>query len=270
MARELLPAIMPGLIGVFLAALLASIMSSCDAFMVSSSGLFTQNFYRRYIKRDKPEGHYVTVGRIASFVIVCASIYFAFLFKDVPTALEWFFKVQAMMGAAFWLGLFWRGTTVAGAWAGTLVAVFITAFTSDIMLFETAEKSYYLWQFNAMFAEKLPEAMIWGGKFRLSFQLFFSLAGAFGTCILVSLVTPRVPKERLDRVFACLRTPIQPNEPHLEPFTLPPGVTPPEPKKLIDHPDFEIPVPTKEAVIGFLSFAAIVVALVGFVYWLFS
>ena len=35
----------------FLAALVASLQSSCDAFLVSCSALFTQNFYRRWLVR---------------------------------------------------------------------------------------------------------------------------------------------------------------------------------------------------------------------------
>ena len=98
-AKELLPTISVGLIGVFLAALLASIMSSCDAFMVSCSGLFTQNFYRRHLVQDRDEKHYVLVGRVAAFIIVSAGMTIAYLIEDVPTFLEWFFKIQALMGA---------------------------------------------------------------------------------------------------------------------------------------------------------------------------
>ena len=45
-ARAFLPEIMPGLLGVFLASLLAAVMSSCDSFMISSAGLFTENIYK--------------------------------------------------------------------------------------------------------------------------------------------------------------------------------------------------------------------------------
>ena len=61
-ARAFLPAVMPGLLGIFLASLLASVMSSCDAFMISSSGLFTENIYKP-LRPGQPEKHYVTVGR---------------------------------------------------------------------------------------------------------------------------------------------------------------------------------------------------------------
>ncbi len=255
-AQRLLPAIMPGLVGIFLAALVASLQSSCDAFMVSCSALFTQNFYRRWMVRDKPDRHYVFVGRISSLVVVCAAVTFSFLVTDVPSGLVWFFKLQALMGAAFWLGLFWRRTTVAGAWAATLVGFAILFFTS-------------LPQFHAWAVEHLPDNMIWDGRFRDSWQIAAYLSGAFLSGILVSLITPRVDKAKLDQLYACLRTPVQPGETHQErPFTLPPNVEVPPARKLINHPDFEIAAPSRLSVYGFLFFWAWVVLLIGFVYWM--
>ena len=55
-AREFLPAILPGLLGVFLAALLAAVMSSCDSFMIAASALFTENIYRKARPNRPPEG----------------------------------------------------------------------------------------------------------------------------------------------------------------------------------------------------------------------
>jgi hypothetical protein len=86
--------------------------------------------------------------------------------------------------------------------------------------------------------------------------------------IVVSLFTRRTPTQRLDRFYACLRTPIGPDEPEAEPFTLPEGVEPADRRMLIDHPDFEIPRPTLVGVVGFLAAWAGVGLLIGTVYWI--
>lgn len=254
-ARDLLPTIMPGLVGIFLAALLASIMSSCDAFMVSCSGLFTQNFWRRYIVTNAPESHYVWVGRIASVAVVAGGLAFAFMVPDVPTGLEWFFRIQAMMGAAFWLGLFWRRTTVIGVWCATFAALFVMIITT-------------LPQMQSWYVANLPDFMIWDDELRISWSIFFYLIIGFGTGIAASLVTPRVPEHKLEKFYGALRTPVSGEEPHLGPFELPEGVIPPPSRKLINHPDLEIPVPTKVGMAGFAIFWAWVLALIGFVYWM--
>jgi SSS family transporter len=256
-ARDLLPAVMPGLLGLFLAALLASVMSSCDAFMVSCSGLFTQNFYRRWIARDKDEKHYVWVGRFAALAVVLGGLAFAFSVSSVPKGLLIFFKLQAIMGPAFWLGLFWRRTTSAGAWAATLVCI-------ALILYFNLSTSIHGWA-----VAHLPEYMVWEGKFRESWQIFCILAGGFSTGILVSLVTPRVAKKKLDRVYTCIATPVLPGEPHgTGAFVLPEGVKPHTPRKIIDHPDFEIYWPSKVSLIGFAILWGWVFALIGFVYWM--
>ncbi|MCP4639398.1 MAG: sodium:solute symporter family protein [bacterium] len=255
MANELLPKVANGLIGVFLASLLASVMSSCDAFMVSSSGIFTQNLYRRYIVPGKPDTHYVLVGRIVSVVLVAGSLLFAFTVKSVPSGLEMFWKVSAMMGAGFWVGLFWRRATPHAVWASTLTA-FAVFIITEMAWFDT-------WA-----VANLPEWMIWAGEFRVCWQMAFYLTAAFTSCIVVSLFTPRVAKEKLDRFYGCLRTPVGRDEPHLEPFTLPEGVVPPAPRKLINLPDLEIPMPTWVGMGGFAFFWFMVWFMIKFVGWL--
>jgi SSS family transporter len=257
MANDLLPQIMPGLVGIFLASLLASVMSSCDAFMVSTSGLFTQNLYRRFFVPNEDEAHYVKVGRIASLVIVAISLFYAYTLKDVVSGLELFWKISALMGAAFWVGLFWRGATTAGAWAGTFVgfAVFLVTELDFI-------------GFDAWAVANLPDYMIWDDAFRVSWQMASYLTASFATIIIVSLFTKRVSQEQLDRFYGCVHTPIGEDEPHLKPFTLPPGVEPTTPKKLIPHKDIEIPFPTAVGLGGFLFFWLLVGLMVGFVFWL--
>lgn len=259
-AKDLLPTIMPGLIGLFLAALLASIMSSCDAFMVSSSGLFTQNFYRRHFIKDHSEEHYVKVGRLASVVIVASGMAIAFTVSNVPAGLVWFFKIQALMGPAFWLGLFWRRTTVAGAWAGTLLGLLVMYCVAQPWM---VDKVPAFMHYVKGSGEEAVTIIAQG------WQILLYLGTSFLSTIVVSLVSPRVPKEQLDQLFDCIRTPVEEGEEHMAtPFTLPDGKEAATPSKIINHPDVEIYVPTKQSVVGFAFFWACVGGLIGFVYWL--
>ena len=263
MAHDLLPRIGPGLIGLFIASMLASVMSTCDSLMVVASALFTENIYRKFLAIDKADKHYTLIGRIASAVIVLCGILFAFSLESVVQGLEIFWMVSAMMGIAFWIGLFWRRATVGGAWAATLTSFSLLLFTSRI-----AFGDYVLWDFNAHFADKLPAFMLWEDKLYLPWQMIIYLSAGFVVLVVVSLLTRRAPAENLNRFYACLRTPIGPDEPETEPFTLPPGVEPTEREILIDHPDFEIPRPTMVGIFGFLAAWAGVALLIGAVYWI--
>jgi len=263
MARDLLPQIAPGLIGLFIASMLASVMSTCDALMVVASALFTENIYKKFLVPARVDKHYTLVGRITSALIVLFGILFAFSLESVVQGLEIFWMVSAMMGISFWVGLFWRRATVAGAWAATLVSFGMLVFTSRI-----AFGDYVLWDFNTHLARKLPAFMLWENELYLPWQMIIYLSIGFFVLILVSLLTRRVAVEKLDRFYACLRTPIGADEPEAEPFTLPEGVQPGPRKVLIDHPDFEIPRPTAVGIFGFLAAWVGVGLLIGAVYWI--
>ncbi len=263
MARDLLPKIGPGLIGLFLASMLASVMSTCDSLMVVASALFTKNIYRKFLVPAEADKHYTLVGRIASVAIVFFGILFAFSLESVVEGLEIFWMVSAMMGIAFWVGLFWRRVTVAGAWAATLTSFAALLFTSKI-----AFGKYVLWDFNAQLAENLPAFMLWEDKLYLPWQMIIYLSIGLVVLVVVSLFTQRVATERLDRLYACLRTPIGADEPEAEPFTLPSGVQAGRRKVLIDHPDFEIPRPTAVGILGFAAAWVGVGLLVAAVYWI--
>lgn len=253
----------PGLIGLFIASLLASVMSTCDSLMVVASALFTENIYKKFFVVGKADRHYTLIGRIVSALVVFLGIFVAFNLESVVKGLEFYWMLSALMGIAFWIGLYWRRATVAGAWAATLTSLGAFIFTSKIPLGD-----YVLWDFDAHFADKLPAFMLWEGKLYLPWQMVIYLSAGFVVLVVVSLFTKKVPAENLERFYACLRTPIGPDEPETEPFTLPAGVEPAPRKTLISHPDFEIPRPTMIGIFGFLAAWAGVALLIGAVYWI--
>jgi len=51
-------------------------------------------------------------------LVVAGGVAFAFWVPSVVKALEIWFMIAPMMGLVFWIGLFWRRMTVAGAWVG--------------------------------------------------------------------------------------------------------------------------------------------------------
>jgi Na+/proline symporter len=260
MARDLLPTIAPGLIGLFIASMLAAVMSSCDSFMIVSSGLFTENIYKPFLAPGKSEKHYVTVGRVVAALVVAGGVFFYSQLSSVITGLEIFWKMMAMMGIAFWVGLVWRRATVAGAWTSTLTAFAVLLFTSRIDLIG--------WDFNATCAAALPDFMLWEGNLSLPWQMILYLSAGLATIIGVSLVTKPVARDKLDRVYECLRTPVVEDEPEVAPFTLPAGKKPAPRNVLFSHPDFEIMKPSTLSVTGFLASWVLVGLLIAAFFWI--
>jgi len=245
-AAKFLPNILPGLLGLFLASVLASVMSSCDSFMIASSGLFTENIYK-YIVKDKSQRHYILIARISSVIIVAAGVTFAYWLPNVVKGLEIFWMISPMMGIAFWLGLFWRRTTSAGAWAAALTALamwWLTAQPSFISLMTDLSQN---WPLN--FVVSKEDAI----QISLPWQMIFYLSA--GTCagVVVSLLTKPIAEDKLDNFYALLRIPVAPGEIVPRVCTVPQDAHIPPKRKLLPLKNFEILIPSVSSVTGFIA-----------------
>lgn len=256
-ARGFLPRILPGLMGVFLASLMASTMSACSSMMVSSAALFTENVYRP-LCRGRSDRHYVWVGRMASVAVVAGGLVFAFWVPDVVEALKIWFSVAPPLAIAFWMGLFWRRMTPQGAWAVTL-----TGFGCWLL---TTQRFFVDWVSRLPWAEHLQFVWHASGKppevyepWRIA--LYMSAAVVAG--VVVSLLSRPVSRERLDRFYALSRTPVTTGERIVEPCMLPAGVEPPARRMLIQRAGLEVPMPSSTSLWGFAAGWLAVFGLVG-------
>lgn len=258
-AADFLPRILPGLLGLFLAAILASVMSSCDSFMIASSGLFTENIYKRLLP-ERTAKHYVFVARATSLAIVACGVGFAYWLEGVVQGLEIFWKISPMMGIAFWLGLFWRRTTAAGAWASTLTAFGVWWLTT---------KGFFIsWLGSLSMAESLTFIFIKDGvpEVYMPWQMVFYLSAGTIAGIVVSLFTRPVAKEKLDNFYALVRTPVKLGEQVSMPCTLPDDAVVPQKRNIFPNTSLEIQIPSRTSVIGFLAGWVCVAAIIYAVY----
>ena len=262
-ANTFLPQISPGLLGLFLAALLAGVMSSCDSFMISSAALFTENIYKP-LRPEFSDRTYIWVGRIASFFIVLGGVCFAFWVPSVVKALEIWFMIAPMMGIVFWIALLWRKMTVVGAWATTL--------TGFAVWWITTQAWFIVWLGSLPGAESLRFLWKEGDKTVVyhPWQILFYLTSATCAGVVVSLLTPAVSKEKLDHFYQLSRTPVGPDEEIKTPCMLPEGKSTSPRPMLATFGGLEIPTPSKETVIGFVVVWFLAGAIIGSFVWLVS
>ena len=238
-AHDILPRIAPGLIGLLLASLLAAVMSTSDAQMIISSGLFTENIYRKCIAKNKSQRHYLWVGRIAGLVIVILALILQTTFTDIIDALKTIVKTPACIGISLWFGIVWRRWNVISVWVSTITGIVV-------------------WYFVAFHADTLyssgllPESMFKSAiEMKDVWQMFCFMSLAVLSGILMSFLTPRQSPEKLDHFFRLMHNPVRLNEVIDSPCTLP---TEPEPmgrKMFPNSKDIEIPRPTFQDLAGF-------------------
>lgn len=111
----------PGLLGLMLTGVLAANMSTVAAQTMSVSALFVRNVFRP-LRPGASEAACITAGRWAIFAALVLGIFAASAMDSVFSMLVLMQTVAVPLGATVILIFFWRRLTVAGTWAGLLVA----------------------------------------------------------------------------------------------------------------------------------------------------
>ncbi|HVF00465.1 MAG TPA: sodium:solute symporter family protein [Rubrobacteraceae bacterium] len=167
-----------GMLGLGLTALLASFMSGMAGNVTAFNTVWTYDIYRAYIRPDEPDGHYVTVGRLATVVGVLLSIgtaYAVLAFESILDYLQLLHGIfLAPLFATFLLGMFWRRTT---PWAG--FAGLVAGTTGGLAL----------WVFELMGLISYGSPM--AGNF---WRAIWAWVICFGITIIVTLLTSRSQK----------------------------------------------------------------------------
>ncbi|MGW6730848.1 sodium:solute symporter family protein [Nocardia sp. NPDC055029] len=128
--KEVLP---NGLLGVGLAGLLAAFMAGMAANVSAFNTVFSYDLWQQYVRKDRPDGYYLKVGRLATVGATIAAIFTAFIaggFSNMMDYLQSLFSFfNAPLFATFILGMLWKRMTPTAGWvglvSGTLAAVFV-------------------------------------------------------------------------------------------------------------------------------------------------
>lgn len=178
-----------GMLGVGLTALMASFMSGMAGNVTAFNTVWTYDIYQGYIRKNAPDSHYLTVGRITTVVGIGLSIgtaYLAHLYNNIMDLLQLVFGfVNAPLFATFLLGMFWTGATGHAAFTGLLAGTGAAALTHGLTVAEG--KGGWLG-----IVHEFPSTMA---------QNFWIAIFAWSTCFLVtiavSLATKPKPRNEL-------------------------------------------------------------------------
>ncbi|MGO8691203.1 MAG: sodium:solute symporter family protein [Thermoguttaceae bacterium] len=120
-----------GLLGLGLTALLASFMSGMAGNVTAFNSVWTYDIYQSYFAPNRPDAHYLWMGRAATLFGILASIgaaYLAAQFNNIMDAIQLVFSfVNAPLFATFLLGMFWKRTTGHGAFWGLVLGTVTSA-----------------------------------------------------------------------------------------------------------------------------------------------
>jgi len=171
----------PGALGLMIASILAANMSTCSAFLVDSGALFTEGLYRRRIRPDRKDRHYLWVGRASGFVITMLGVLYAvFLIDSVLYTFLLTETLATFVGISVLGGIIWPR---ANRW-GALASLLASLATNFALYYATGQRLDH-WDPNVFLASLVV------GTFAL---------------VVASLLTAPEPRRRIDDFFERLQT----------------------------------------------------------------
>lgn len=136
--RDLLP---NGMLGVAIAGLLASFMAGMAANISAFNTVFSYDLWQQYVVKDKQDGYYTAVGRVATVGATVVAIGTAVIASNYDNLMDYlqtlFGFFNAPLFATFILGMFWKRMTATAGWAGlvagTAAAVLVAVAGQDVL-----------------------------------------------------------------------------------------------------------------------------------------
>src|SRR5216117_802323 len=93
--------------GIVIAGFMAAFMSTIATQLNGGASYLVADFYRRFIKRDGDEKHYVNMSRVATVILVIASALVSVLLADIRSGWQAVLEVGAGTGAVYLLRWYW-------------------------------------------------------------------------------------------------------------------------------------------------------------------
>ena len=116
-----------GMQGVFMAILLAALMSTLSAMINVTSSVITNDFLKRYLTKNLSQKSLVRVGQLASIAAITVAFIFSLAFTDIVSAWETmiFVVVTMILVPATLRWHWWRYSALAFVWSMILTATVI-------------------------------------------------------------------------------------------------------------------------------------------------
>ena len=93
--------------GVIIAGFMAAFMSTVATYINWGASYLVNDFYRRFLRRGRSEGHYVNASRVATLILVLTSIWVSAQLMSIRGAWELVMEIGAGTGAVYLLRWYW-------------------------------------------------------------------------------------------------------------------------------------------------------------------
>ena len=172
----------PGLFGLLCASFLAAFMSTLDTHFNLASAYLVNDVYRRFVRKEAPDKHYVWVGRFAEILIGIIAATFALQADSIANLFTFSLSLMGGLGPALLLRWFWRRANVFTEISALATSTILTFVTKSL-------------------------------DFDYPFSYMVVVLGSLIVAVSVTYVTPPADKDTLDRFYSIIR-PDEISKPH--------------------------------------------------------
>jgi len=184
----------PGLKGLLIVSFLAAFMSTIDTHLNWGASYLMNDIYKRFIKKDGNQSHYVLVSRIMTIGLMVCAAFVAINMQSISKAWEFIYAMGAGIGAVLILRWFWWRIN---AW--TEISALLTSIVITIIL--------ELIAWNQTITAGLPYALfdrapiLFGVSLQVHHKLLIIVPTAIIVWIVVTFITEPESTETLNTFY---------------------------------------------------------------------
>jgi SSS family solute:Na+ symporter len=145
-----------GMLGLMIAALLAAYVSTISTHLNWGSSYLVHDFYRRFVRPDASEKHYIMVGRLATALLMLVAALMTFVLDSAKQAFELMLSVGAGTGLIYLLRWYWWRIN---AWSE--ISAMLSSFVVAIGFFYAAKAGMGIPSHVALLLSVATTTIVW-------------------------------------------------------------------------------------------------------------
>jgi SSS family solute:Na+ symporter len=145
-----------GMLGLMVAGLLAAYVSTISTHLNWGTSYLVHDFYRRFVRGDRPEAHYVLVGRVTSGVLMVLAGSFTLVLHTAQASFNLLLSVGAGTGLLYLLRWFWWRIN---AWSE--IAAMASSFILATCLFVADRRGFVIPSYISLLATIAITTAVW-------------------------------------------------------------------------------------------------------------
>jgi solute:Na+ symporter, SSS family len=135
----------PALRGIVIAGFMAAFMSTIATQLNWGASYLVSDFYRRFIKRDADDKHYVLISRLATVLLVIASAGISVLLSDIRSGWQVVLEVGAGTGGVYLLRWYWWRINAWSEVSAMIAAMLVSVVLQAIMGWKSDNPVDFAW-----------------------------------------------------------------------------------------------------------------------------